>query len=291
MCLSLYQALLHGEDIGTHFQDITANMIPEEIECHLCGEEFNIMEHRDRHMAAFHSIESEDSHIVERKTRPKRIDHSGLNKPVQCDLCGFIAKGNTNWKKHMNAKHVDPTIATRKDKSEQNQEALANEIVTEFENSIKSGGEKARQKAIQLLFETNSYIKCGNIEPFSANDLKDLIIETGISQLKTIKLMMKFKSKWGINIAEADFRTELIEIYEDTCKMNQQRKAKTGREKNCKICEKEFSCGFTLGRHMRMHTGEKPYLCSLCDSSFTRFSHLKKHQENHSEKNTPLLKK
>ena len=34
---------------------------------------------------------------------------------------------------------------------------------------------------------------------------------------------------------------------------------------------------------MRTHTGEKPYMCSICDRRFARKSDLKTHQATHSD--------
>ena len=258
-------------------------MVSEENECNLCGEEFLAKELQDEHMAAMHPLKSKALQTLRRRTLQKKKYSLLQQKTVQCcDQCGYITNRNDCWKSHMNAKHGDTIGVVGKDNTQQNPETLANEIVTEFENSVEPGRERARKKAVQLLMETNSYMKQGNIEPFSINDLKDLILETQISTNKTIKLMMKFKRKWGIDLAETHFRTKLVEALKDTVKTNnQQPKPRTGREKKCKICEKDFSCGFTLGRHMKMHTVEKPYLCPMCDSSFSSFDLLKQHKVKH----------
>mmetsp|Transcript_41348 Transcript_41348/g.69069 ORF Transcript_41348/g.69069 Transcript_41348/m.69069 type:complete len:351 (-) Transcript_41348:340-1392(-) len=45
----------------------------------------------------------------------------------------------------------------------------------------------------------------------------------------------------------------------------------------CKICLKVFDSRYGLKRHMRSHTGERPYKCEWCGKAFRQGVHLKGH--------------
>jgi hypothetical protein len=53
---------------------------------------------------------------------------------------------------------------------------------------------------------------------------------------------------------------------------------------SCQLCDKSFAQGYYLKQHLRIHTGEKPYSCTLCAKSFAQRGHLAYHRQyNHTE--------
>lgn len=46
-------------------------------------------------------------------------------------------------------------------------------------------------------------------------------------------------------------------------------------------CERRFSRSDELNRHVRIHTGQKPFTCTICARSFSRSDHLTTHTRTH----------
>eukprot|EP00088_Acartia_fossae_P054402 TRINITY_DN6246_c0_g1_i6.p1 TRINITY_DN6246_c0_g1~~TRINITY_DN6246_c0_g1_i6.p1 ORF type:complete len:208 (+),score=6.16 TRINITY_DN6246_c0_g1_i6:89-625(+) len=59
------------------------------------------------------------------------------------------------------------------------------------------------------------------------------------------------------------------------------RKHDIGRSVSCKECGKKFPGNYELERHMTLHTGAKPFKCSMCPMSFTQKHVCVRHEEKH----------
>jgi KRAB domain-containing zinc finger protein len=62
------------------------------------------------------------------------------------------------------------------------------------------------------------------------------------------------------------------------------------RKHECPYCKKRFKLKGEMNIHIRIHTGEKPFKCQLCDRSYVQKHCLKKHLQDHG-KELPYLNK
>ena len=63
-----------------------------------------------------------------------------------------------------------------------------------------------------------------------------------------------------------------------------------GGQFGCPFCSKVQNSKGDMNRHIKTHTGEKPYICDFCNYSSNQITNLKRHMERKHEKTFSLVK-
>ena len=56
----------------------------------------------------------------------------------------------------------------------------------------------------------------------------------------------------------------------------------------CSICDRRFADLSTCKKHQRVHDGQKPYECDLCGKRFSQSGNMLRHREGHDRKDSRI---
>lgn len=100
--------------------------------------------------------------------------------------------------------------------------------------------------------------------PFPNDFFKDMFANTPAAPLGHIKAETDYSAY--LNFLSA---TQFGGVF-PPWPLEEERKIKPKASQQCPICNKVIMGAGKLPRHMRTHTGEKPYMCNICEVRFTR---------------------
>lgn len=203
-----------------------------------------------------------------------------------CEKCGVSYQSFTDYqthkKNHKENKCEKFTIPKMKEKNED----IAGKSKEKRTKTYESSDHEKQRKKLKTDFDSEKYKSKTNIHDdikFKSRDkiqFKSHEKKKGNSQDKRLITSHDQKKTTSHDNGRAKSTTEkTTEVrYEKKNKTSQD--IKTGLKaklKKCYVCDKEFEPRI-LERHMRSHTGERPYLCDQCPFRCSQIGNLNKHR-------------
>lgn len=215
--------------------------------CHLCHRTYNNSWNLSRHLKEIHSSK----------------------QSYRCDICDEVFEKKNLYEYHMRSHRRQERQRNTVHSMIQEEQGLHTESSVIF--NTKSSGEIADSTLADRISE-NSEIANTNI---SFDD--DCCLVQNLSEL--------FKAN-DKSTADTVY-VNVEEIQGNEIKSSNDMIFKAPVDSNAKLCPQPFSCEicgkrvYNLGAHMRIHNGERPFKCCICDKDFAQREALKVHYRSH----------
>ncbi|XP_075441615.1 zinc finger protein 236 isoform X2 [Ascaphus truei] len=171
-------------------------------------------------------------------------------KPYKCPFCDETFRTTVHCKKHMKKhQNISPALVSDGDVATGEEDACLDE---DDENAERSASRKSRHGVITFTEEETAEL--AKIRPREGATISEKVL-----------------------VQSAAEKNRISEIKDKQAEMETEPKYANG----CSYCPKSFKKPSDLVRHIRIHTGEKPYKCDECGKSFTVKSTLDSHVKTH----------
>ncbi|KAF2896733.1 hypothetical protein ILUMI_09440 [Ignelater luminosus] len=136
--------------------------------------------------------------------------------------------------------------------------------------------EISRWYAFKLRVTNNdSTLRCIILERQKTKHFDDSDTEDPSSEFRDLEIKFEEECKQAVIESEGEKNKTLVSKGDLTSTNS------TDNKFICELCKKAVKTIHSLRRHMKIHTGEKPHKCKLCDKSFVEPGNLTKHLQTH----------
>lgn len=155
----------------------------------------------------------------------------------------------------------------------------SNEKDNDFDKNARSSVTDADQSHPTYLSSDDSGSMSSPIQPKNGvNDFSEIgAAATTTDIVNSADLIQSGTFSSAANIQRHDSQTPTKRESDAECKKETVRKSEkiSSRRDYCQLCCKHFGSHSALETHIRSHTGVKPFVCSICDKSFSTKGNLK----------------
>lgn len=232
--------------------------------CSTCPANFKHQAIRKKQVAGCHeNFDDNESNGIKFSSKGNTKVHANYNTDTNtliCPVCSvkFCSKGNIN--RHRKLKHRDFHV-----------------------NSTVSGTVSRSDESMMFERSGDEFKEKGKFLPHTNKNECEKRYQCGIcKQVWKTEALLKthLKEDHKLQSFACDKCSKAFSSYSNLSRhksISHTYSNKVSRNFMCNVCGKCFTANDSLRVHMFIHTGERPYRCSMCDATYVQSGHLNRH--------------